>query len=81
MAPSRISNGDSDASSGGDVVMNDVPGPVARLKRDNSDFLMRVSSIRGYKSSLLHKSSYGNFVDAYITHLNMLLTYGTSRIH
>ena len=45
MAPSRISNGDSDASSSGDVVMNDVPGPVARLKHDNADFLMRVSSL------------------------------------
>jgi len=45
MAPSRISNGDSDASSGGDVVMNDVSGPLGRVKRDNSDFLMRVSTL------------------------------------
>lgn len=45
MAPSRLSNGDgdTDASSGGDVSMNDVPGPVARLKRDNAAFIMRVS--------------------------------------
>jgi hypothetical protein len=47
MAPSRISNGDSDASSGGDVVMNDVSGVVARVKHDNTDFLMRVSSLPG----------------------------------
>jgi hypothetical protein len=47
MAPSRISNGDSDASSNGDIVMNDVSGPIARVKRDNGDFLMRVSSLPG----------------------------------
>ena len=45
MAPSRISNGDSDASSSSDVVMNNVPGPVARLKHDNAEFLMCVSSL------------------------------------
>jgi len=45
MAPSRVSNGDSDASSGGDVVMNDVSGPVARVKHNNGDFLMRVCSL------------------------------------
>ena len=45
MAPSRISNGDSDASSGGDVAMNDVAGPIARVKRDNGDFLMPVRAL------------------------------------
>jgi hypothetical protein len=52
MAPSRVSNGDSDASSSADVSMVDAPAAVTREYGPVGSYLMRVSIIAALASAL-----------------------------
>jgi len=52
MAPSRVSNGDSDASSSADVSMVDAPTEATREYGSVGSYLMRVSIFAALGSAL-----------------------------